>query len=119
MSCLFFVFDPQFNPICTQDILSKTSDYPEQLANTIAAIRATLPTDWTIPHLDEIFSAKENALEDMAKHLGSLAEHYEQMAEALQDSDAGEVLGEEEIQGLYLGVLTDSLVFTCFFSYES
>ena len=55
----------------------------------------------------------------MAKHLGSLAEHYEQMAEALQDSDAGEVLGEEEIQGLHLGVLTDSLVFTCFFSYES
>ncbi|KAK7690808.1 hypothetical protein QCA50_005908 [Cerrena zonata] len=82
------------------DILSKTSDYPEQLANTIAAIRATLPTDWTIPLLNEIFNAKERALVEMAQHLTSLAEHYDQMAGTLRDSEGGGIFTEEDFQAM-------------------
>lgn len=35
----------------------------------------------------------------MAKHLTSLAEHYDQMASALRDNEAGEVFSREDIQG--------------------
>lgn len=53
-----------------------------------------------MPLLDEIFNTKEIASEEMAKHLTSLAEHYDQMADALRDSEAGEIFGDEDIQGL-------------------
>ncbi|CAL1716570.1 unnamed protein product [Somion occarium] len=80
------------------DILSRTSDYPESLANTISAIQATLPVDLALPSLDIIFSTQETALAEMAKHLTSLAEHYDQMASALRDNEAGEVFSREDIQ---------------------
>lgn len=36
---------------------------------------------------------------DMARHLESLATHYDQMAAALKDSEAGETYSEEDLQG--------------------
>ena len=36
---------------------------------------------------------------DMARQLESLAAHYDQMAAALKDSEAGEVFSEEDLQG--------------------
>jgi autophagy-related protein 17 len=36
---------------------------------------------------------------DMARHLESLAAHYDQMATALKDSEAGEMYSEEDLQG--------------------
>jgi hypothetical protein len=35
----------------------------------------------------------------MAGHLESLASHYDQMAGALRESEAGEVFSEEDLQG--------------------
>ena len=35
----------------------------------------------------------------MAKHLESLAAHYEQMAAALRDKEAGMAFSEEDLQG--------------------
>ena len=35
----------------------------------------------------------------MAKHLESLASHYEQMESALNDCEAGEELSKEDLQG--------------------
>lgn len=37
----------------------------------------------------------------MANHLESLASHYDQMADALHDSEAGIFHSEEEMQGSY------------------
>jgi len=36
---------------------------------------------------------------DMARHLESLASHYEQMAAALKGSEIGESFSEEDLQG--------------------
>lgn len=36
---------------------------------------------------------------DMAGHLESLAGHYDQMAGALKESEAGEQFAEEDLQG--------------------
>jgi autophagy-related protein 17 len=43
----------------------------------------------------------------MARHLDSLTAHYDQMAIALKDSEAGEIFSEEDLQG----VCWQSLVF--------
>ena len=37
----------------------------------------------------------------MASHLESLASHYDQMAGALRESEAGEVFSEEDLQGRF------------------
>ena len=36
---------------------------------------------------------------DMARHLESLASHYDQMATALKSSEVGESFSEEDLQG--------------------
>ena len=38
----------------------------------------------------------------MAQHLESLTSHYDQMAGALKDHEAGEEFGEEDLQGMYV-----------------
>lgn len=37
--------------------------------------------------------------EEMAGHLESLANHYEQMSDILRDSEAGEAFSDADIQG--------------------
>ncbi|KAF9236755.1 autophagy protein Apg17-domain-containing protein [Melanogaster broomeanus] len=58
------------------DIMSTTYDYPETL------------------------STAENTTADLAKHLESLASHYDQMVSALHDSEAGISPTEEEMQAM-------------------
>ena len=43
----------------------------------------------------------------MAGHLDSLTSHFDQMAAALRESEAGEVFSEDDLQG------TVSLMFLC------
>lgn len=83
-----------------QDILAKTSDYPDSLQGTISAIRSSLPSEITIPPMDNIFSSQETISTDMANHLSSLTRHYDQMVQALHESEAGEVFSEADIQGM-------------------
>ena len=82
-----------------QDILARTSDYPESLNGTIAAIRSSLPTEISIPPMDSIFHRQEQASIDMANYLSSLTDHYEQMVQALHDNEAGEEFSEADLQG--------------------
>ncbi|EKM58196.1 uncharacterized protein PHACADRAFT_116910 [Phanerochaete carnosa HHB-10118-sp] len=80
------------------DILAKTSDYPESLNGTITAVRSSLPSEIIIPPMDDIFSSQETISMDMANHLSSLTRHYDQMVQALHESEAGEVFSEADIQ---------------------
>jgi autophagy-related protein 17 len=84
-----------------QDMQARTSDYPESLQGTISAIRASLPSEITIPPMDDIFLSQENISTDMANHLSSLTQHYDQMVQTLHESEAGEVFSEHDIQGLW------------------
>ncbi|KAI0076211.1 hypothetical protein K474DRAFT_1645470 [Panus rudis PR-1116 ss-1] len=82
------------------DILARTSDYPESLFRTIAAIEEALPDDITPPAMDAIFTSQETVLAEMAVHLTSLIEHYGKMADALHDTEAGEQYSEEDLQAM-------------------
>ena len=85
----------------SQDILARTSDYPESLQGTIAAICASIPSEITIPPMDDIFSSQEAISTDMAEHLSSLTRHYDQMVQALDESEAGEIFSEDDIKGTF------------------
>lgn len=80
------------------DIMASTYHYPETLSNAVASIRASLPVSGAYPPINPILSIQEHTTIDMAKHLESLTEHYEQMASALHDSETGEVFSEEDMK---------------------
>lgn len=80
------------------DILARTSDYSESLNGTITAVQSSLPSEINIPPMDDIFTSQETISTDMANHLSSLTRHYDQMVQALHDSEAGEIFSEADIQ---------------------
>lgn len=69
--------------------------------NTITSIRESLPADVPFPAIESALMSQDNILTSMAQHLESLASHYDQMANALKDSEAGEVFGEDDIRGMF------------------
>ncbi|KAG5645529.1 hypothetical protein DXG03_005804 [Asterophora parasitica] len=83
-------------------IMSKTDEYPETLANTTTSIQDALPVLSPEPPMkfaEEVLAAQDVILTSMAAHLGSLTSHYDQMANALQDTEAGEEFSEEDLHG--------------------
>jgi autophagy-related protein 17 len=81
--------------------MSKTDDYPETLVKTISSIRHSLPK-LSIPpveFVEETLAAQDKRSTSMAIHLESLASHYDQMASALRESEAGEEFSDEDIHG--------------------
>ena len=82
------------------DVIEQTTDFPTVLRNTIDAIERTLPQDSpTDIYVD--LERQEETISDMAKHLESLTQHYDQMASALQDSERGEAFDEVDLQGAF------------------
>ena len=79
--------------------MARTSDFPETLEGTIFAIQNLLPPPVTVPNMTEVFNTQDTMSNDMATHLKSLVDHYEQMVQALHDSEAGEAFEEAELQG--------------------
>jgi autophagy-related protein 17 len=69
---------------------------------TISSIRDSLPELSTplVGFVEEILTAQDKGSTSMAAHLESLASHYDQMATALRDSEAGEEFSEEDIHGV-------------------
>lgn len=51
--------------------------------------------------MDDIFSMQESVSTEMAGHLHSLTGHYDQMAQALHDSEAGEIFSEDDLQEMH------------------
>ncbi|KAF9223883.1 hypothetical protein BS17DRAFT_754004 [Gyrodon lividus] len=82
------------------DVMSTTYDYPETLSTTVSSIRDALPTSIAPPPIESLLIAQEKTTTDMARHLESLASHYDQMASALHDSEAGISPTEEEMQAM-------------------
>lgn len=84
-----------------QDVMSTTYDYPETLSTTVSSIRDSLPVSNAPPPVESLLVSQEKTTTEMASHLESLASHYDQMAGALHDSEAGIAYSEEEMQGRY------------------
>jgi autophagy-related protein 17 len=84
-----------------QDILAATDSYPENLTNTISTIQNSLPVTTALPSINGTLQSQAEVSTHMAGHLESLASHYDQMAGALRESEAGEVFSEEDLQGRF------------------
>ncbi|EGN98873.1 hypothetical protein SERLA73DRAFT_168466 [Serpula lacrymans var. lacrymans S7.3] len=82
------------------DVLASTYDYPETLLNTVSSIRESLPESSALPSIRDIIISQEKISTQMASHLESLAAHYDQMAGALRESEAGESFSEEDLQDM-------------------
>ncbi|KIM84999.1 hypothetical protein PILCRDRAFT_67316 [Piloderma croceum F 1598] len=82
------------------DMLAATDSYPENLTNTISTIQRSLPTTTALPSINDILESQAKVSTHMANHLESLASHYDQMAGALRESEAGEVFSEEDLQDM-------------------
>ncbi|TFK40266.1 autophagy protein Apg17-domain-containing protein [Crucibulum laeve] len=86
------------------DTLSKIDNYPETLKRTISSIRSSLPEPEPGPpiltRIQETLISQEDIGATMARSLESLASHYDQMATALRESEAGEAFSEEDLQDM-------------------
>jgi autophagy-related protein 17 len=91
-------------------MLGVTDSYPEDLSNTISIIQGSLPTPTPLPSIEAILESQVEVSTNMASHLESLASHYDQMAGALRESEAGELFSEEDLHGR-LWVLSESGVY--------
>lgn len=81
--------------------MGTTDDYPETLNSTIINIRESLPPLGPPPSIEDVINSQDSAITNMARHLVSLASHYDQMATALRESEAGEAFSDEDLQGSY------------------
>ncbi len=82
--------------------MARTSDFPERLAGAISIIQESLPPSIDVPNMKEVFNAQEAVSADMAHHLSSLLQHYDQMVQALHDNEAGEDFSEADLQGWFM-----------------
>ncbi|KAJ6607416.1 autophagy-related protein 17 [Mycena sp. CBHHK59/15] len=82
------------------DILSKTDEYPEILNTTATVIRESLSDIPPLPAMDKLLTTQDGTITVMARHLESLAAHYDQMAAALHESEAGEAFSDEDLQAM-------------------
>lgn len=82
--------------------MARTSDFPERLAGAISIIQESLPPSIDVPNMKEVFNAQEAVSADMAHHLSSLLQHYDQMVQALHDNEAGEDFSEVDLQGWFM-----------------
>jgi autophagy-related protein 17 len=91
--------------------MASTYDYPETLSAAISSIRESLPSSSDVPSIEIILNAQRTTSELMARHLSSLTFHYEQMADALKVSEAGETFSEEDLQGTGITNCAQCLIF--------
>ena len=84
-------------------MIATTAEYSQTLTITNATIKGSIPKPGPLPPIDKILSSQMDVSVDMAHRLESLAGHYDQMAAALKDSEAGESFSEEDLQGKYGG----------------
>ncbi|KAF8557452.1 hypothetical protein OG21DRAFT_1407161 [Imleria badia] len=83
------------------DVMSATYDYPETLSTTVSSIRDSLPVSNAPTPIESLLASQESTTTGMASHLESLTSHYDQMADALHDSEAGISHSEEEMQAMH------------------
>ncbi|TFY83282.1 hypothetical protein EWM64_g718 [Hericium alpestre] len=86
--------------VALDDVLASTADYPSTLHDTLSTIRDALPRACQSIRVDEVLTKQEDLSATMAEQLESLAEHYDKMEGALQEHEAGEVFGEDDLQDM-------------------
>lgn len=79
--------------------MSRTSRYPEDLSKTISDIRNNVATEFVMPSIVDTVTSQETDSTAMAKLLTMLARHYDQIVDALHESEAGTVFEPSEIEG--------------------
>lgn len=80
-------------------MIATTAECFQTLTKANTAVKSSLPQPSPLPPIDKILSSQMDVSIDMARHLESLTAHYDQMAAALKDSEAGETFSEEDLQG--------------------
>ncbi|KAK0189643.1 autophagy-related protein 17 [Armillaria mellea] len=80
------------------DILGKTDEFPEVLRSTIGSIRNSLPDEVPPTAIESHLNSQDETIHAMATLLVSLTGHYDQMARALRDSEAGEAFSDGDLQ---------------------
>lgn len=68
-----------------------------------AAERQT-QVDRPLKDVSALLAQQERTSATMASHLESLAAHYDQMATALKEKEAGEDIGEEDMEGMWISI---------------
>jgi len=82
------------------DVIVATAEYSQTLTMMNTAVKSSLPQPGPLPPIEKILSSQTDVSVEMARHLGSLTAHYDQMAIALKDSEAGETFSEEDFQAM-------------------
>ncbi|KAJ3996179.1 autophagy-related protein 17 [Lentinula boryana] len=83
-----------------EDILSRTDEYSEKLNAAIRSIREYLPENTPSPSIEQLITSQDSSQVSMATHLESLAAHYDQMGNALRESEAGDVFSQDDLQDM-------------------
>ncbi|KAK0200917.1 autophagy-related protein 17 [Desarmillaria ectypa] len=83
------------------DILGKTDEFPEVLRSTITSIRNLLPDEVPPTAIESHLNSQDEIIHSMAALLVSLTGHYDQMAGALRDSEAGEAFSDGDLQEMH------------------
>ncbi|KAH8100023.1 autophagy protein Apg17-domain-containing protein [Cristinia sonorae] len=86
--------------VALDKILARTARYPEDLTKTITDIQNNVATDFVLPGIVDIINAQEDASASMATLLTSLAQHYDQIVDALHRSEAGTIFEVTEIEDM-------------------
>ncbi|KAF8501266.1 autophagy-related protein 17 [Gautieria morchelliformis] len=81
------------------DILGATATHPATITSITNQIRSLLST--SLSDVSALLVKQERTSGGMASHLESLAAHYDQMATALKEKEAGEDIGEEDMEGIF------------------
>lgn len=68
---------------------------------TLSAAERPLQVDLLSKDVSALLAQQEQTSAGMASHLESLAAHYDQMATALKEKEAGEDIGEEDMEGTW------------------
>ncbi|KAH8831354.1 autophagy-related protein 17 [Flagelloscypha sp. PMI_526] len=83
------------------DIFDTTEDYDLTLARTIDMVRSSIEpvgrASDLVRTIESTIMKQDDVKNGMAERLESLARHYEGMAEASRDAEAGEEFGEEDL----------------------
>lgn len=80
-----------------KDLLESTAAHPQALMARISAITNGLPSSSPLDTAQLLHQQEKESMA-MAKHLEDLAHHFGQMETALNEHEAGDVVGEEDMQ---------------------
>lgn len=94
------VFSSHNSPTYAQDVVATTAEYSQTLIMMTTAVKSSLPQFSSLPPVEKILSSQTDVSVEMARHLDSLTAHYDQMAIALKESEAGEIFSGEDFQGM-------------------